>query len=282
MFRVKVDWPASADPFWLDLANWWALKYQTLQVTWPRLGQITYLLVTVSATERVPKADPHLISSFPTFCLVTGLLVFFLSVNTRNCLLLSFQCYAARVLSTAPLFESMNFSFCIIFFPTIFSQLGICYRLSYPLSRDAEPEPEPTHFGRNRSRSRSRRSRHILVGAGAGAAGADTFLLEPEPEPEPKKQSLAAPAPKRDTIMEKQRNVNSEITNRRINRLPMFFINILSTSAMNYLKFSSLPKTCIFDLNIKEFLYQVRSRYQGCARLMSRVAADSNYSRPAR
>ena len=53
------------------------------------------------------------------------------------------------------------------------------------------------------------------AGAGAGAAGADTFWSEPEPEPEPSKRFArsrswsrsrkngAAPAPKRDTIMEK-------------------------------------------------------------------------------
>ena len=53
------------------------------------------------------------------------------------------------------------------------------------------------------------------AGAGAGAAGADTFWSEPEPEPEPQKGLLgagagagavkngAAPAPKRDTIVEK-------------------------------------------------------------------------------
>ena len=54
------------------------------------------------------------------------------------------------------------------------------------------------------------------AGAGAGAAGADTFWSEPEPEPEPpkrfarsrsrsrsRKKNGAAPAPKRDTIVEK-------------------------------------------------------------------------------
>ena len=60
-------------------------------------------------------------------------------------------------------------------------------------TRDAEPEPEPeppepTHFGRSRSRSRSRRNG--LLGAGAGAV-----------------KNGAAPAPKRDTIVEKLRNV---------------------------------------------------------------------------
>ena len=103
-------------------------------------------------------------------------------------------------------------------------------------ARDAEPEPEPeseppepTHFGRSRSRSRSRRNGLLGAGAGAGA-----------------EKNGAAPAPKRDTIMEKYRNVNSELTNSRINRLPIVFINILRTSAIYYLKFSSLPETCIF------------------------------------
>ena len=87
-------------------------------------------------------------------------------------------------------------------------------------SRDAEPEPEPepeppepTHFGRSRSRSR----RNGLPGAGAGAV-----------------KNRAAPAPKRDTIVEKYRNVNSEITNSRTNRLPIFFISNFRTSAINY------------------------------------------------
>ena len=50
------------------------------------------------------------------------------------------------------------------------------------VSRDAEPEPEPepTHFSRSRSRSR----RNGLLGAGAVKNG-------------------AAPAPERDTIVEK-------------------------------------------------------------------------------
>ena len=55
------------------------------------------------------------------------------------------------------------------------------------VGRDAEPEPpEPTHFGRSRSRSR----RNGLVGAGAGA-GAVT--------------NMAAPAPKRDTIVARKK-----------------------------------------------------------------------------
>ena len=57
------------------------------------------------------------------------------------------------------------------------------------LTRDAEPEPEPpepTHFGRSRSRSRSRRNGLPGAGAGAGAV-----------------KNRAAPAPKRDTIVEK-------------------------------------------------------------------------------
>ena len=88
------------------------------------------------------------------------------------------------------------------------------------LTRDAEPEPEPepepTHFGRSRSRSRSRRNGSPGAGAGAGAV-----------------KNRAAPAPKRDTIVEK-RNVNSEITNSRTNRLPIFFISNFRTSAMKY------------------------------------------------
>ena len=52
-------------------------------------------------------------------------------------------------------------------------------------ARDAEP-PEPTHFGRSRSRSRSRRNGLSGAGAGAGAV-----------------KNRAAPAPKRDTIVEK-------------------------------------------------------------------------------
>ena len=58
-------------------------------------------------------------------------------------------------------------------------------------TRDAEPEPEPeppepTHYGRSRSRSRSRRNGLLGAGAGAGAV-----------------KNGAAPAPKRDTIVEK-------------------------------------------------------------------------------
>ena len=56
--------------------------------------------------------------------------------------------------------------------------------ISLEIIRDAEPEPEapePTHFGRSRSRSR----RNGLLGAGAGAV-----------------KNGAAPAPKRDTIVE--------------------------------------------------------------------------------
>ena len=58
-------------------------------------------------------------------------------------------------------------------------------------SRDAEPEPEPeppepTHFGRSRSRSQNRRNGLLGAEAGAGAV-----------------KNWAAPAPKRDTIVEK-------------------------------------------------------------------------------
>ena len=84
-----------------------------------------------------------------------------------------------------------------------------------------------------------------MVGAGAGAGAAETGLLGAGAGAEAGKNG-AAPAPKRDTIMEKEGNVNSEITNSRTNRLPIFFISILRTSAMNYLKFSSLPETRIF------------------------------------
>ena len=42
--------------------------------------------------------------------------------------------------------------------------------------------------------------------------------------------------------------------------MPLFFINNFRTSALNYLKFSSLPEACIFyELNIKKVLYQVSS-----------------------
>ena len=76
--------------------------------------------------------------------------------------------------------------------------VSIIFRLSIAkvttvLARDAEPEPEPepeppepTHFGRSRSRSRSRRNGLLGAGAGAGAV-----------------KNGAAPAPKRDTIVEK-------------------------------------------------------------------------------
>ena len=106
-------------------------------------------------------------------------------------------------------------------------------------SRDAEPEPEPEpeppepeplkRFARSRSRSRSRKKR--------GGSGSENGYN-----------------------CGKLTNVNSEITNSRTNRLPVFFINNFKTSAMSYLKFSSLPEACIlYYLNIKEVLYQVRS-----------------------
>ena len=83
------------------------------------------------------------------------------------------------------------------------------------MNRDAEPgpepepepepePPEPIHFGRSRSRSR----RNGLLGAGAGAGAV---------------KNGATPAPKMDTIVEKYRNVNSETTNSRTNRMPKFF-----------------------------------------------------------
>ena len=113
-------------------------------------------------------------------------------------------------------------------------------------SRDAEPEPEPepeppepTYFGRSRSRSR----RNGLLGAGAGAV-----------------KKRGGSGSEKGYNCGQLRNVNSEITNSRTNRLPIFCINNFGTSAMNYLKFSSLPETCIsYDLNIKEVLYQGRS-----------------------
>ena len=97
------------------------------------------------------------------------------------------------------------------------------------LTRDAEPEPEPepeppepTDFGRSRSRSRS--CRNGLLGAGAGAGAV---------------KNGAAPAPKRDTIVARKKQNESEITgNSPTNSLPKFYINNLRTSAINYLKFS--------------------------------------------
>ena len=82
---------------------------------------------------------------------------------------------------------------------------------------------------RSRSRSRSRRNGLLGDRAGAGAV-----------------KNGAAPAPKRDTMVDKLRNVNSEITNSRTNSLPIFFINNFRTSAMNYLKFYLLAVKCIF------------------------------------
>ena len=81
--------------------------------------------------------------------------------------------------------------------------------------RDAEPEPsEPKHFGRRRSR------RNGLLGAGAVGSEKECNCGK-----------------------NKQRNMNSEITrNSWTNSLPMFVINNLRTSAMNYLNFLDCQK----------------------------------------
>ena len=110
-------------------------------------------------------------------------------------------------------------------------------------SRDAEPEPEPepeppepTHFGRSRSRSRSRRNGLLGAGAGAGAV-----------------RNGAAPAPKRDTIVARKKQQQNQ--KKQPNWVCLNFSSITRTSAMNYLKFYWLTKTCIwYDLNIKQVL----------------------------
>ena len=75
-----------------------------------------------------------------------------------------------------------------------------------------------------RSRSRSRRNGLLGAGAGAGAGAV---------------KNRASPAPKRDTIVARKKQNESEITrNIQTNSLPTFYINNFRTSAINYLKFS--------------------------------------------
>ena len=87
-------------------------------------------------------------------------------------------------------------------------------------------------------------------GAGAGA-GVDTFWSEPEP---PKRFARSRSRKKTGRLRFRKGKqlwkhneiltLNSETTNSRTNRLPTFFINNFRTSAMNYLKFSSLGIGC--------------------------------------
>ena len=117
-----------------------------------------------------------------------------------------------------------------------------CRPGTYVWSRDAEPEPEPeteppepTDFG-------------------------------PEPEPEPSRsrsrsrQKRGGSGSEKGYNCGKKKQNESEITrNSRTNSLTKFYINNFRTSAINYLKFSWLTETCIWqDLNIKQVLYQVR------------------------